>query len=219
MPQLIAGKTYTVTITVRNGSSRAGSSVAARLTTEVQAFVSDLDVIPFSSRSDDYAADQARTFSYAMPIAENMAGYSGQIQAIVKSPSGNIIANRNMAFSVVAPTPPPPLPPPPPPPPPPTRVSFLFGLTKVPAGWTEWQPRHNLEGVPGWTELAPYPFWIPVSQNAAGQDLLTPGYLSFWLQVPSTGQQAFYGLFGPIDIAEGDIWIYDFATNRLEKWN
>ena len=107
MPELIAGKTYTVTITVRNGSSRDGSSVDARLTTGVQAFVSDLDVIPLDFRSDDYAADQTKTFTYAMPIAENMVNYLGQLQAVVKSPSGNIIANTVYDFSIVEPPPPP----------------------------------------------------------------------------------------------------------------
>ena len=99
---LTAGQTYTVGIVVTNQSTKLEVPVAARLTLTVDAVIADIDVIPASTRSDDYVAGQIQGFQFVMPIAMNLAGYTGDIAAQVKSPADVVLATGKVDLSVQA---------------------------------------------------------------------------------------------------------------------
>jgi len=100
--QLVAGQNYTVYVVVTNQSTKQAIPVDAKLTLTVEAVIADILVIPTSTRSDNYAKGQIQQFTYAMPIAMNLAEYTGDIAAQVTSPAGVVLATGKVDLSVQA---------------------------------------------------------------------------------------------------------------------
>lgn len=96
------GKSYTVVLTVKNTSTRAGLPWAATLSVTIHAAVTYgyeqvATLIPITTRDESFTAGQTKTFSYTMTVPSineipQIEGSTGQIGASVQSPQGTTLA-------------------------------------------------------------------------------------------------------------------------------
>ena len=98
---LTEGSKYTIRVSVKNNTTRAGVPYAAQLETCMGVIAGGADLIPVTCRSDGFSPEETKAFTWTLNVPDFSGGQSGQITASVLSPSGLNIANAVEYFTIL----------------------------------------------------------------------------------------------------------------------
>lgn len=107
MINLAEGETYSVTVTVTNESTKAGSPVEVCLGVGIRAVANSTILIPEQIADEYFAPGETRMFGYTLNVPLGSGGQSGSIDAVVQDPAGGIIAQATEAITITVPAYPP----------------------------------------------------------------------------------------------------------------
>lgn len=105
MTTLTRGLTYQVELAVNNTTTKKTSQPGALpwwpavLTVGIEANAGGKVLIPEQEEAHDFTGGETRIFPYYMPVPMDAVG-TGSIQAWVKAPNGNVLAQATMAIEV-----------------------------------------------------------------------------------------------------------------------
>lgn len=105
---LITGYTYQMTVTVQNLSRLDGTPQPATLTTQYLLMVDATSLVPSTTLTEEFAANQTRDYAYpARPelrftVPAGAAGRTGAAIAAVFDPNGNELARDEEPISILS---------------------------------------------------------------------------------------------------------------------